>query len=115
MVTKATTVKKTTAKKPAANKTAAQKPAAQKPAANKTATKKPATRKAAAKKPAAPRSTAKVVRHGTVNRTQAKAASNGSGIGVDREALLKKLVKLSNSKQDAVALDATKALLTYVK
>ncbi|MCW2955917.1 MAG: hypothetical protein JWO69_786 [Thermoleophilia bacterium] len=96
MTTKSTPAKKTAIKKPTA---------AKKPAAKKTATKKTAT-KATAKK-AAP-----TVRRGTVKAT---TSANGAGLGVTREALLKKLVKLSSSKQDAVALDATKTLLTYVK
>ena len=73
-------------------------------------------KRAAAKKPAAKKPAAKVVRHGTVKRTTGTSSSRtGASLGIDRETLLKKLVKLSNSKQDAVALDATKALLTYVK
>ncbi|MCW2923764.1 MAG: hypothetical protein JWM98_1168, partial [Thermoleophilia bacterium] len=42
-------------------------------------------------------------------------ASSGAGIGIDRDALLRKLVKLTSSREDAVALDATKTLLTLVK
>jgi histone H1/5 len=87
-VAKSTTTKKASVAK---KTTSAKKPIAKKPVAKKPVAKKPVAKKAiAARKP--------------VNT-----------IGVDREALLKKLVKLSNSKVDTVALDATKTLLTYIK
>ena len=105
---KRATVKQATAGK-ATSKTTAKKPVAKKPVATK-----PVAKKTVAKKPAAQ------VRYGTVKKTATKtttktSASSAGMLGLDRDALLKKLVKLSNSKQDAVALDATKTLLTYVK
>jgi lambda repressor-like predicted transcriptional regulator len=96
---RATTVKKATAAK-ATSPATAKKPVAKKPVAKKAVVKKPATQ----------------VRYGTVKKTTTKASASSNGsLGLDRDALLKKLVKLSNSKQDAVALDATKTLLAYVK
>lgn len=114
------TTRKSVARKPAAKKTTARKTVAKQPAAKRSVAAKPATRKTVAaktttKKPVAKRPAAKVVRHGTVKRTTTTARSNGAGIGIDRETLVRNLVKLSKSKQDAVALEATKTLLTIVK
>jgi hypothetical protein len=115
--------KKATAKKPVAKKPVTKKPVTKKPVAKKAATKKPVAKKIVAKKPAAKKATkpaarkpaAKLVRHGAKSRTTtAKRAATRSGLGVDRDTLLRNLVKLSKSKQDAVALEATKALLPYV-
>jgi len=81
-----------------------------------TPTKKRPAKKTAAKRPAA--TSANVVRHGATGGTRAATATPtklSASIGIDRTMLLKKLVQLTNSKQDAVALDATKALLAYVK
>jgi hypothetical protein len=112
-----------TTRKPAAKKAATKKPVAKKPVAKKPVAKKPAAKKIVAKKPAAKKATkpaarkpaAKLVRHGAKTRTTtAKRAATKSGLGVDRDTLLRNLVKLSKSKQDAVALEATKALLPYV-
>lgn len=64
----------------------------------------------------APKSATKVVRHSAKSAAASAATSAPAlDIGIDRQALLKKLVKLTNSKEEAVALDATKTLLTMVK
>ncbi|MCW2950369.1 MAG: hypothetical protein JWN41_1382 [Thermoleophilia bacterium] len=140
--TSKTTAKKPAAKKTtkttksttsAASKTTTTAKAARKPVAKATpkATARPAVKSAKtsakmsttrAVTPKSKTSTAKKptstsVKYGTVKKATATArstSSNGS-LGVYRDALLQKLVKLSNSKQDAIALDATKTLLTYVK
>jgi hypothetical protein len=105
---------KPAAKKPATKKPAAKKkPATKKPVAKKIVAKKPVAKKTT--KPAARKPAAKLVRHGSKkSTTTAKRTATKAGLGVDRDTLLRNLVKLSKSKQDTVALEATKALLPYV-
>lgn len=116
--TKKVTAKKVVAKKPAAKKAAIKKPVAKKAVAKKAVAKKTTTKRVVAKKAPAKRATAgRVVRHGSTSRTsparKPAASTNGRlGSGVDMNAIVAKLEKLSKSRSEQVALEACKALLT---
>jgi hypothetical protein len=66
------------------------------------------------RKTAAKSTAAKVVRHGSVTRSAA-ARSTATDLGIDRETLLRNLVKFSRSTDEAIAFAATKELLNFVK